>query len=304
MGGGAVFFAFRKRIEKAILSDANEELVAAYRIVKRDVDDLIQTLRRHARRHFKDDDYYYEVRESKPTSTLDIAARFIYLNRAGFNGKYEVTRSGNFTVAKGRQPKNGKPVVICDEKRLRKFSQVLDGVEIKSGDFSKTVEPSKGDFIYCDPPYDGGFVKYTPKGFSKDDQRRLRDRVDSWVSAGAGVISSNSDTPYVRELYGRNHVLHLVAASRKVNPLSDRRGRTSLINLGWQITLDSLQKREQGPRARESHMNPLLASSFLAKSMACLLLVNNMTVCFLPDDLKSATERKPNLLRYFLAILL
>ena len=41
LGGGAVFFAFHERMERAVLSDANEELVIAFHTVKTNVEALI-----------------------------------------------------------------------------------------------------------------------------------------------------------------------------------------------------------------------------------------------------------------------
>ena len=53
VGGGAVFFAFAKRIKHAILSDTNEELVLTYQVVKCNVEALIDRLRQHKSEHEK-----------------------------------------------------------------------------------------------------------------------------------------------------------------------------------------------------------------------------------------------------------
>ena len=48
VGGGAVFFTMANRIDRAILSDKNEELVLTYNAVKNDLENLIERLREHA----------------------------------------------------------------------------------------------------------------------------------------------------------------------------------------------------------------------------------------------------------------
>lgn len=63
LGGGAVFFAFHDRMEQAILSDASEELVIAFHVVKTNVDALILRLRAHALEHQQDKTYFTAVRK-------------------------------------------------------------------------------------------------------------------------------------------------------------------------------------------------------------------------------------------------
>ncbi len=196
VGGGAVFFTFANRMDRAILSDQNEELLIAYQAVKDSVDDLIEALRHHEHGH-KDSRYYNRVRGQEPTDAIAIAARFIYLNKTCYNGLYRVNKSGKFNVPKGRY----KNPDICNEQRLRDASKVLAKATIRVGDFEKVVRPGPDDFIYCDPPYDACFTGYQPGGFTPDDQERLRNAAKSWTESGAQVMLSNSDTPLIRRLY-------------------------------------------------------------------------------------------------------
>ena len=198
VGGGAVFFAFADRIDRAVLSDLNEELVIAYQVVKSRVDDLIEVPLAHARDHRQDSGHYLRVRKQEPKQEVEIAARFIYLNRTCYNGLYRVNKSGRFNVPKGR---HSNPA-ICNEANLRAASKALAKATLKLGDFSKVVQPEAGDFVYCDPPYDGAFAAYQAGGFADKDQERLRNAAKDWASADAAVMLSNADTPLVRRLYG------------------------------------------------------------------------------------------------------
>ncbi len=196
VGGGAVFFTMADRMERAVLSDLNEELVIAYQMVRDRVGELIDALRVHERGH-RNDGYYLRVRAQEPTDALDIAARFIYLNKTCFNGLYRVNKVGRFNVPKGRYKNPG----ICNEANLHAASMVLAKATIRLGDFDRVVNPDAGDFIYCDSPYDGCFTGYQAGGFTDDDQERLRNAANEWRKVGADVMLSNADTKLIRRLY-------------------------------------------------------------------------------------------------------
>src|SRR3989344_2765909 len=81
VGGGAVFFDLLPG--RAILSDTNKELVTTYNVIKNDVEKLVVSLCKH--KHERD--YFYKVRALNPVNLSDVqvASRFIFLNRTGFN---------------------------------------------------------------------------------------------------------------------------------------------------------------------------------------------------------------------------
>lgn len=221
VGGGAVFFALDSRIGNARLSDVNAELVLAYQVIKKWPEELIEELGRHAEQHPADKDYYYEVRKmTHSQSSVEVAARFVYLNKTCYNGLYRVNKKGQFNVPKGRY---ANPT-ICDAEGIRKASEVLQTADIKLRDFAR-IEPSSGDFVYCDPPYDGTFAEYAAGGFDDTEQRRLRDACKRWHGLGAAVMVSNADTPLIRTLYGEPpFVMHEVSAPRNINCKAGERG--------------------------------------------------------------------------------
>ena len=218
LGGGAVFFALDRRIGTAQLSDVNAELALTYQMVRTRADRLIEVLNEHARLHSKA--HYLKVRKmDENLNSVERAARFIYLNKTCFNGLYRVNKSGRFNVPMGRY----KNPAICDEDNLRAASEVLQKATVRIGDFTR-IQPTKGDFIYADPPYDGTFTGYDSIGFTADDQRRLRDAALRWHGEGAAVMVSNADTPHIRSLYERQpFTLHTVTAPRSINCKADGR---------------------------------------------------------------------------------
>lgn len=223
VGGGAVFFTMADRIDHAVLSDVNKDLIITYQVVQTRVDDLIAALKIHQRNHLKFYEYYQRVRAQEPQEALEIASRFIYLNKTCYNGLYRVNSRGKFNVPRGIY----KNPDICNEDRLREASKVLAKAEIRVGDFEKIVQPSADDFVYCDPPYDECFTNYKAGGFTKQDQERLKAAIDTWVEMGAKIMANNSDTPFVRKLYqqrGMRYALHEAEAPRMINAKASGRG--------------------------------------------------------------------------------
>ena len=220
MGGGAVFFALEARLGSAHISDVNPELALTYQMVRNRPDELIALLQEHEARH-ADNDYYYKVRaKGSSRDALEVAARFIYLNKTCYNGLYRVNKSGQFNVPRGRYK---KPAIV-DTANIRAASEALKMADVTFGDFAR-VTPGNGDFIYCDPPYDGTFTSYAVGGFDDAEQHRRRDEVIKWHKRGARVMVSNANTPLIQQLYaGSPFTLHPVQAARQINCKSDGRG--------------------------------------------------------------------------------
>ena len=86
-----------------------------------------------------------------------------------------------------------------------------------------------GDLVYFDPPYhpvsSTSFTGYTKTSFGVGEQERLRDFAMSLHRAGVSVILSNSDTPFIRDLYrGSDWHVGMVSANRCVNSKGGGRG--------------------------------------------------------------------------------
>lgn len=197
LGGGAVFFALQPR--RAVLSDANPELINAYVQVRDAQEDLLRALRQ-LKNTEKD---YYEIRQSAPTTPVCRASRMLYLTRLAFNGIHRVNRKGEFNVPYGHKT-HLHPV---DEAHLISTSAALRGVDLQVGDFEAvTRSAQKGDVLYFDPPYTvahatNGFVKYNERIFSWADQERLAKHARELAERGCRVIVSNADHPSLRGLY-------------------------------------------------------------------------------------------------------
>jgi len=225
VGGGAVFFDLLPK--KAFLSDLNNELVITYNVIKNNVEKLIKSLKKHK----TSKEYYLKIRAQNPQklSDIEIASRFIYLNRTCFNGMYRVNSRGEFNIPFG----NYKNPLVCDENNLRKVAKALKNVEIKTQDYKKILKKAKkGDFVYFDPPYHplnktSSFTSYTKEVFLKKEQIELKDTFVELHKRGCFVMLSNSDTSFINKIYSGKKGIHIakVQAGRMINSQSHKRGK-------------------------------------------------------------------------------
>lgn len=198
VGGGAVFFHLAPTA--AIISDANERLIATYKSIRDDWRSVQSSLAEFHTQHSKD--FYYEERAREHSSSHLCAAQFLYLNRTCFNGLYRENLKGQFNV-----PIGTKTQVVLPDDDFEQASKILSRADIRAGDFEAVVaEAVEGDLVFLDPPYTtahntNGFVKYNQKIFTWDDQKRLMKAICGAKLRGARVVLTNADHESIHELY-------------------------------------------------------------------------------------------------------
>lgn len=228
LGGGAVFFHLVAKNPnlRATLSDQNVELINCYNMIKNELPSVIRYLKKHK----NDSEHFYKVRaqDVDDLSPAERAARLIFLNKTCFNGLYRVNRKGQFNVPFGRY-ENPK---ICDEVNLRAAERALCNAKINTANFEAVASlAKKGDFVYLDPPYQplsttSSFTGYTRNSFGEADQIRLANMFKKLTDKGCYAMLSNSDTPFIRELY-EDFNIETVYANRAINSKADKRGRVA-----------------------------------------------------------------------------
>lgn len=226
LGGAALFLALSPA--RAVLSDANCDLIAMYEAV-RDAPARVVELLETMQPHVLDEAYYYEVRAKDPArlTAEERAARFIFLNKTCYNGLYRVNRRGQFNVPFGRY---ATPPALFSRANVEQVARRLRRATLRCGDFEEALaDAGAGDFVYLDPPYmpltpTANFTKYTRGAFGSAEQRRLAEVVHQLTARGCRVLLSNSDTPVIRELYAR-YAIDVVYAPRNINSDTQGRGR-------------------------------------------------------------------------------
>lgn len=232
VGGGAVLFD--QQPQHARINDYNEELINVYMVVRDNPDELIEELAVHEEKNEQlGSEWFYHVRglDREPgfdeLSSVEKAARIIYLNKTCFNGLFRVNSAGQLNAPYGRY-KHPNIVNKVGIKALHKYFSKAD-IDMRQGDFAESLKDlPKGAFVYLDPPYmpitaTSAFTGYTQDGFGYDEQVRLRDECIKLREQGIHFLQSNSDCEEIRKLY-KNFTIETVEAKRSINSRGDRRG--------------------------------------------------------------------------------
>lgn len=227
VGGGALLFALQP--QKAYVSDLNEELINTYSVVKTKYKILKEYLLLMEYGH--SESFYKQISSidrndendqrllSMKDSNILRAARFIYLNKAGFNGLYRVNSKGFFNVPSGQKVK----VKTHEWPNIEKVANYLktNNIKIKVHKFASILNyTSANDFVYLDPPYDyepgkKGFDSYQKEGFGPKGQRMLADFCEQLNKKGVKFMVSNHNTRLIRELY-KDFTIEVINAKRLV----------------------------------------------------------------------------------------
>jgi len=237
LGAGSLFFSLPPEVKK-IGNDYNQELISTYESIRDDLPGVLKELRK--RSNTKED--YLAVRDwdRKPTflrrSSAARAARFIFLNKTGYNGLYRVNSKGQYNVPYGAP----KTVNFIQEENLRAVSNFLNAktqrgansVLLISGDYRLALAKAKrGDFVYLDPPYDplsitSAFTSYNENGFGRPDQEELQRQIVQLTKKGVKVLLSNSDTEFIRDLYADSSTFEIetINVRRAISAQKSSRG--------------------------------------------------------------------------------
>lgn len=234
IGGASVFLHRKQRgeIGHAVLSDVNAKLIALYTALRDDVETVLGELMQLPRHDWRE--RYYDVRTAfneGPWEGPRHAARFIWLNRAGFNGLYRENRRGEFNVPVGRYAKLSLP----SPAHFRDVAALLRGVELRVAGFDEVIrEAGSKDQVYCDPPYvplsaTASFTAYCREPFGFHEQVALADSSRGAALRGAVVLLSNHDVPLVRErIYPQASGFTVVArpaVTRAISRKKESRGK-------------------------------------------------------------------------------
>lgn len=223
-GGLSVYLELHKSLKKNVyVSDVSEPLINMYDVIKTQPERLIRELEKADYANTPD---RFAVNRAKFNSVKNVpgieqAALFLYLNKTCFNGMYRENTRGLFNV-----PYGSTTATFPDATGILECSKALAGVHLECCGYARAVsrvEP--GDFVYMDPPYHDTFTGYTSAGFDESDQRALRDCVDDLTRRGALVVLSNSDTPFVRELY-KAYTIHEIPVKRSITCKGGDRDKT------------------------------------------------------------------------------
>ena len=214
---------------KCHVSDLNSDLILAYLAIRDKVTEIIESLENHSKKYQNNpSSYYYQVRESEPTSHIEKVSKLIFLNKTCFNGLYRVNSKGKFNVPLGRYTNPN----IVNKANLLAVSQILQSsnLEFFCRDFEQSLHDiKKDDFVYFDPPYQpvsqtASFTSYTNRSFTDDDLERLVNLAEKLNSMGCKVLLSNSKSDKVKNLFSSSKwKIKEIRVNRAINSNSAKR---------------------------------------------------------------------------------
>lgn len=262
VGGGAMLFYMLQKfsnIKSAVINDINPDLTLCYQVVRDNPTELIKSLKDIQSQYYsiktedKRKDFFLQQRELFNTKTLnkiDNTTLFFFLNRTCFNGLYRVNKSGKFNVPFGKYD----TPTICDESTIYADSEILQKVEIMTGDFEQTFDKINGNtFFYFDPPYrplsnTSSFNDYTKENFNDNAQIRLKLFCDKLNKVGIDFMLSNSDClgkdgkdRFFDDLF-IDYKIERVLATRNINAIASKRGKLTEIVVNNYFNKFSSQK--------------------------------------------------------------
>lgn len=231
---GSAALALALQPNKVILNDLNIELINMYEAVRKFPKSLISRLQLMQDAHSSE--HYYTVRawdrdpeDFARMNSVAHAARFIYLNKTGFNGLYRVNLKGFCNTPIGRTS-SGKTPDIVQEASIKEISEYLEThAELYNKNYLEiTAMANPGDIVILDPPYDyedqKGFVGYTTAGWTRNDLVTLKNECDRLAAIGCKFILFNNNTSFVKELFSE-YTQDVLLANRNINCKGNKRSK-------------------------------------------------------------------------------
>lgn len=209
LGGASVVMEMTNRgmltDKQVCISDLMEPLMNVYGVLKQNVEELIEELKKAEYTNEKDSflvkrTRFNMIKRNISENRVECTALFLYLNRTCFNGIYRENSSGGYNVPFGSQ----KNPLICNEALLRTVSEWLrnENIRLRNCGYDETMEDiNVGDFVYMDPPYYGTFTDYNKDAFGEKEQEKLRDFYKLLCEKGCKVALSNSNHEFIRRIY-------------------------------------------------------------------------------------------------------
>ena len=165
-----------------------QELITSYQVIKKQPQELIKLLTEYEKKHSLEFYKTLKKQEPKSLSELEIAARFVYLNKTGYNGLYRVNSQGEFNVPRGQKEK----VKLFEKSNILAVSEYLNTnhCQILNQDYQELLPLIKeNDFLFVDPPYDSennnGFNSYNANRFTQENQKELFEFLKKAQAKGA-----------------------------------------------------------------------------------------------------------------------
>lgn len=216
IGLGGVFLRRPWRSKAEVINDINRDVTTLFRVLQRHYVPLMDMLRWQltSRTEFE----RLVATDPETLTDLEVAARFLYLQRTTFGGKV-AGRSFGVSVSGPARFDITKLAAMLEDVHER-----LAGVVIERLPYADLIAryDRPGTLFYLDPPYAGGEADYGKGVFAPEDFDRLAELLGG--IAGRFILSIN-DTPEIRQVF-RGFALEEVQTTYSIaGPAGKGRGK-------------------------------------------------------------------------------
>lgn len=232
LGSGS--FYLKTQHENSFLSDSNRQLIFAWKAVRDNPEYVIEKLWKLRKKHLFDENIFYKVRSKinffikkeqdgeklTEKEKLDIGCFSLYLFQMAFSNHVRYDRKG-FNVCTVKKEStlfrnnlvSYLNTIISKEKegRIYNISKLINSSHVKIKNLNllydseyKKIPIIKKGFYYLDPPYYESKHEYTKLKFLEIHQKKLSDFCKMLDEKGCCFMLSNSNTEFIRFLYGRS----------------------------------------------------------------------------------------------------
>ena len=196
VGMGGVFFRRTTRPRTEVINDISTDVINVFRLLQRHYQQLLDTLKWQVCSRA---DFERLIGTDAETLTdLERAARFLFLQRAGFGGK---VNGRNFGVSYdlGARFDLTKLVPLLEAVHERLAPVIIERLPWADC-IARYDRGDGGTLFYIDPPYWDCEADYGPGLFGRDDFEAMRDALGA--ISGRFILSIN-DVPEIREMFAR-----------------------------------------------------------------------------------------------------
>jgi len=197
VGMGGVFFRRNRKPKAEIINDRSGEVTNLFRILQRHYQPFVDMLKFQIFSRAEFD----RLKAIDPSTLTDLerAARFFYLQRAGFGGKVTTRTFGTANERPARFD------MVKLQPMLKNVHQRLSSVIIENLDWFDFISryDRENTLFYLDPPYFGNENDYGKDLFNRDQFITMAECLTQ--IKGRFILSIN-DKPQIRELFGSFHI--------------------------------------------------------------------------------------------------
>jgi DNA adenine methylase len=231
---GGLGLSFIVQPNVVVANDINPHLINFYHQVKNQrfflPDDLVLSK-----------NYYESIRiEFNQLIALDdvqslrAAQLFWILNRLGFNGLCRFNQQGFFNTPYGYYQK------VYTLFEWQEYARLFKQWDFTCSSFEKMVL-TQNDFLFCDPPYDGGWQSYSKEAFTFEEHEKLV----LWITKQQNpALIMNHPTPRILSLYkNAGFELSFIMVPRTLNSNILGRQRTQEVIASYNFSWKDLIKK-------------------------------------------------------------